>query len=138
MLLKLYNLESLISRTNIKLIMNQNKIRNLQNLEIDDFIWYIYIFIVVASLYSNKLEREYLLSGNMEKYREFHSINLVVLTIGFLIYVYFVYRGYELYQKKRDYKSTLNLISAILFLVAGGILLYLELQGGDLENELGI
>ena len=69
MLLKLYNLESLISRTNIKLIMNQNKIRNLQNLEIDDFIWYIYIFIVVASLYSNKLEREYLLSGNMEKYR---------------------------------------------------------------------
>lgn len=118
--------------------MNQNKIRSLQNLEIDDFIWYIYIFIVVAALYSNKLEREYLLSGNREKYREFHSINIVVLTIGFFIYVYFLYRGYELYHKKRDYKTTLNLISAILFLSAGGILLYLELSGEDEDNELGI
>lgn len=118
--------------------MNPNRIQNLKNLEIDDFIWYIYIFIVVAALYSNKLEREYLLYSDKDKQIEFHKINAVVLTIGFFIYIYFVYRGYEKYRKKPSLPSQLNLIAAILFLVGGAILLYLEIAYRDEENELGI
>ncbi len=118
--------------------MNPNRIQNLENLEIDDFIWYIYIFIVAAALYSNKLEREYLLYNDKKKQSEFHTINAVVLTIGFFIYIYFVYRGYEKYRKKNTLSSQLNLIATILFLVAGGILLYLEVVYRDEENELEI
>ena len=69
--------------------MNASKQEKLDELQMDDLIWYIYIFILVAALYSNALEKEYVVNEDKVKAAEFYSINLVVLTIVFLIYTYF-------------------------------------------------
>ena len=67
-------------------------------LNIDDLVWYIYIFISVAALYSNELEKQYTYTKDKKKLTEFHSINLVVLTIAFLVYVYFLMVAYKRYK----------------------------------------
>jgi len=113
--------------------------QRLNGLNVDDIVWYIYIFIAVAALFSNKIEKEFVVTNNKTKEKEFHAINLVVLTIAFGIYVFFVFRSFHTYKNNKNTKSTINLIASILFLVAGGIFLWLELFSADDENnELGI
>lgn len=116
--------------------MNSNKIAELN---IDDMVWYIYIFISIAALYSNKLEKDYNITKDRKKLTEFHSINLVVLTIAFLIYCYFIFMAYKRFNVNKNRNTMIGLISSILFLVGGGMFLYLELMTTDTEiNDVGI
>lgn len=117
--------------------MNYNVSRQLESVKQEDLIWYIYYFIVFAALASNKYEKEYLVTQNKSTKEKYHSINLVIFTIAFLIYIYFVIKNLENYKNKKDSKSLLNLISSILFLVGGGILLFTELTNIDDNIELG-
>lgn len=113
--------------------------QRLDSLDIDDIVWYAYIFIAVAALYSNKIEKDFVVTNSRTKEKEFHAINLIVLTIAFLIYIFFVLRNFKTYQNNKNSKSLINLIASILFLVAGGILLWLEaISTEDENNELGI
>lgn len=44
----------------------EKKLKRLKN---EDIIWIIYFFIVVFALYSNKLDRDYLLKKDKEAYK---------------------------------------------------------------------
>lgn len=119
--------------------MRESKIKELESLNLDDFVWYIYIFISVAAIYSNKLEKDFIVTGDRQKFREFHNINTVVLTIAFFVYVYFVFNNFRTWNKKRNYNTTINVIASILFLVGGGILILVELNSSnDNTNIVGI
>jgi len=118
--------------------MNFDVIRQLEGIKQEDFIWYIYFFIVFAALASNKYEKEYLATHDKSSKEKYHSINLVVLSLAFLIYIYFIIKNLDNYNNKKDSKSLLNLISSILFLVGGGILLLTELTDTDNNGELGL
>ena len=117
-----------------------NGIRDkIDELNLDDLIWYTYIFIAVAALYSNKLEKDYTVSHDKKKLTEFHSINLVVLTIAFVIYIYFIYNSFKRYNKNRNQNTLINIIASILLLTAGGTFLYLEIVTADSDiNNVGI
>ncbi len=116
--------------------MKESKINALN---LDDLVWYIYIFISVAALYSNALEKEYIKTNNRKKLTEFHSINLVVLTIAFFVYIYFIFNAFKKYNQEKSNNTLVNVIASILFLVGGGMLLYLELKTTDSDiNNVGI
>lgn len=119
--------------------MSREKISKIDALNLDDLIWYIYIFISVAALYSNELEKKYTATGDRKKLTEFHSINLVVLTIAFFVYVYFIFTAFKKYNQNKNTDTAINVIASILFLVGGGMLLYLELKTTDSDiNNVGI
>lgn len=118
--------------------MGINRQEQLEDVKREDFIWAIYVFIAFAALLSNRIEKEFITTGSRKRYREFHEINTVLFTIAFLIYCYFVIRSFNKFNKKHDLDTLWNLIASILFLVGGGIFLYLELMGNDENNELGI
>lgn len=124
---------------NIKFDMKNESIRKVESLNLDDMVWYIYIFIAVAALYSNKLEKEYTISGDKKKLTEFHSINLVVLTIAFFVYIYFIFIAYRRYSNEKSHNTFINVIASTLFLIGGGMFLYLELKTTDSDiNNVGI
>ena len=54
--------------------MNNEEVKKrLKTLKIEDIIWLIYIGIIIASWYSNNLERDYFINRNnqsKEKYRK--------------------------------------------------------------------
>lgn len=119
--------------------MDSEKVTKINSLNLDDMVWYIYIFIAVAALYSNRLEKDYVRTNSKKKLTEFHSINLVVLTIAFFVYIYFIFVAFRRFNKDRNINTMINIIATILFLVAGGMFLYLEIVTTDSDiNNVGI
>lgn len=124
--------------------MNNNFYQKYKDLKIEDFIWLIYFLILFGNLYSNKLEEDNLLNKNKTDSKTISLINLTILIIVFLIYLYFFYRSYRDYKNsfysENERKKQLNalvLVASILFLIAGFISIYVELNSiGD--NEIGI
>ena len=51
----------------------EKKLKRLKN---EDIIWIVYFFIVVFALYSNKLDRDYLLKKDKDAYKREKSINI--------------------------------------------------------------
>ena len=67
----------------------------LQRLKTEDLIWVIYFFIVIGALMSNKYEKNYLLTGDYRNQKTFKVLNITLLCVAFIIYLYFVLINYE-------------------------------------------
>lgn len=120
----------------------EKKLKRLKN---EDIIWIIYFFIVVFALYSNKLDRDYLLKKDKEAYKREKSINITIFFIAFFIYLYFLLLLTEdlgNMEKNFDdpnYRSTfIQLIAAILFLIGGAIYLINEITRKDDALDVGL
>lgn len=124
--------------------MNDVK-KKLKRLKNEDIIWIIYFFIVVFALYSNKLDRDYLLKKDKEAYKREKSINITIFFVAFFIYLYFLLLLTEdlgNMEKNFDdpnYRSTfIQLIAAILFLIGGAIYLINEITRKDDALDVGL
>ena len=119
--------------------------KKLKRLKNEDMIWIIYFFIVVFALYSNKLDRDYLLKHDISSYKREKSINITIFFIAFFIYLYFVLLltedigSMEKNLSDASYRSTfIQLIAAILFLVGGAIYLINEITRKDDALDVGL
>ena len=119
--------------------------KKLKRLRNEDIIWIIYFFIVVFALYSNKLDRDYLLKRDKTAYQREKSINITIFFIAFFIYLYFVLLltedigSMEKNFNNPEYRSTfIQLIAAILFLVGGAIYLVNEIARRDDTLDVGL
>ena len=111
--------------------MNLKDIKKLEELKKDDFIWEIYIFIVVFALISNSIERSSVYTKNKDEIRAYHAINLVLFIIAFLIYLYFLKLNTEHYLEKQDMSNYLSLIGTILLVVTGALFIIAELKSSN-------
>ncbi len=118
--------------------------KKLRETAIEDIIWLVYLFIIGANLYSNYLERDYIKNNNIQSRDLFRKINKYVLIIAFIIYLYFVYQSYDsirnLKQNASDKKvflTNLTLISAILFLIAGALNIFIQ-NNSVFDDEIGL
>jgi quinol-cytochrome oxidoreductase complex cytochrome b subunit len=119
--------------------------KKLKRLRNEDFIWIVYFFIVVFALYSNKLDRDYLLKKDNEAYKREKYINITIFFIAFFIYLYFLLLLTEdlgsMGKNFNDpvYRSTfIQLIAAILFLIGGAIYLINEITRKDDALDVGL
>lgn len=120
----------------------EKKLKRLKN---EDLIWIIYFFIVVFALYSNKLDRDYLLKKDKDAYKREKSINITIFFIAFFIYLYFLLLltedlgNMEKNFDNPNYRSTfIQLIAAILFLIGGAIYLINEITRKDDALDVGL
>ena len=119
--------------------------KKLKRLRKEDFIWIVYFFIVVFALYSNKLDRDYILKKDNEAYKREKYINITIFFIAFFIYLYFLLLLTEdlgsMEKNFNDpvYRSTfIQLIAAILFLIGGAIYLINEITRKDDALDVGL
>ena len=119
--------------------------KKLKRLRNEDFIWIVYFFIVVFALYSNKLDRDYLLKKDNEAYKREKYINITIFFIAFFIYLYFLLLltedigSMEKNFNDENYRSTfIQLIAAILFLIGGAIYLINEIVRKDDALDVGL
>ena len=125
--------------------MNNDKMNTLKRINIESFIWIIYIFLVCFNLYSNYLEKIYLKTNQRFYKQKFRQINKMVLSVILLIYIYFAYVAFKDETSLTRYKNTdpkkkrltdLVFIAAILFLIGGVISLYVAMKSDDFDEEL--
>ena len=122
---------------------NKELEEKLKQLKIEDYIWLVYLGIIISSWYSNYLERKYY------KYNDFYSkdkylhINQIIFGILLIVYIYFLNSSYkdfknlkEIDSKKKKDLVTLSFIGAILITVSGIIFFYITLKNDDLDVEI--
>ena len=114
----------------------------LKRVEREDFIWFVYFFIIIGALLSNAYEKHYLKTNDSSNYKIFHTLNLTLFSLAFLIYLYFVIQNYDEYKqstnKKEQLVSYVALIAALIFLIGGALQIYVELNRNTPDEDIGI
>ena len=115
----------------------------LKELNIEDFIWVVYIFIIILSWYSNKLERNYYLYNDIKSKEKYRKILIIIFSIAIVVYLYFLKSSVsdinnlkvtDSYKKKNlDY---LSFIGSLLIAISGFIFLYIAFVDDNLDVEL--
>ena len=117
----------------------------LQRLSEEDLVWVVYFFIIIAALLSNAYEKYFLETGDLRKQKIFRTLNITIFCVAFFIYLYFVIISYENVQELRDNSTKkevlsahVTLIASILFLVAGGLALWSEINRENPDTDIGV
>ena len=115
----------------------------LKQLNIEDFIWVIYIGIIFFSWYSNSLERNYYLTNNIKSKNRYLNINEVIFAILLIVYIYFLKGSYDEVKKIKSADSPkkkklvyLAFYASLLITISGAIFLYITFVNDDLDVEL--
>ena len=123
--------------------MNDELIKKLKELKIEDFIWVIYIGIIILSWYSNNLERKYYIYNDILSKNKYREIIILIFTILIFVYIYFLKDAYdslkELKETDSDKKKLLiflSFIASLLIAISGFIFLYIAIKDEDLNVEL--
>lgn len=118
--------------------------RDLKLLKEEDIIWYIYFFIVTFALIANSFEENYIYTGNKQSRLNGRKINITLLIIAFLIYLYYVMIAIEDIKinpnksLREQRVSTERLITSLIFLIGGVFSLYTELDNNAGDVDLAI
>ena len=122
---------------------NEELNEKLKELEIEDFIWFVYIGIIILSWYSNSLERKYYLYNDEKSKEEYRSIIILIFSILVIVYIYFLYDSYKSVKALKDTDSEkkkelvqLSFIGSLLIAISGVIFLYIAIEDEDLNVEL--
>ncbi len=115
----------------------------LKEVRVEDYIWIIYIFLAIFAIISNHYETEYLNKHSKRDENIFRTINTEIFIVTFIIYLYFVYINYKHLKRlnlnsspKQIFLANAGLVAALLFLIGGGISLYISIIGDDEEDSL--
>lgn len=122
---------------------NQELNNKLKELNIEDFIWVIYIGIIILSWYSNSLERKYYVFNDLISKEKYRKIIILIFSILVVVYLYFLKGSINdiknLKPNDTDKKKNLiylSFIASLFIAISGFIFLYIALKDEDLNVEL--
>ena len=117
----------------------------IQRVNQENLIWVVYFFIIIAALLSNAYEKYFLETKDYRQEKIFRTLNITIFSVAFFIYLYFVLVTYENLEelkrtgtKKEVLNAHITFIASILFLVAGGISLYAEINKENPDTDIGV
>ena len=115
----------------------------IKQIETENFIWIIYLFIIVVSFIANYFEKIYYETASKKAKNRYRVLNIFVFSVVFIVYLYFFKENHEVVQslncldnKNKVLFNKLNYFASFLILVAGAILLYIAVFDKDLETEI--
>ena len=65
-----------------------NKLDRLKDIKIENYIWIIYIGIIILSWYANSKERNYILYNNHASKKQYQKLMILIFTILLFVYYY--------------------------------------------------
>ena len=102
----------------------------IKDTRIEDFIFIIYYLIITLSLYSNKIDRDYLYTGNDYDRTRYRILLYIIFGIAFLVYLYYTIDSYKTlkevsYDDENRKLYELSFLASFLVLISGCIYLYI-------------
>lgn len=123
--------------------MNRDLEDRLKELNIEDFIWIVYIGIIIMSWYSNYLERKYFLNNDQISKEKYKSITTTIFIILIFVYLFFLKSSIDDIRNLNEYDSIkkkrltyLSFVASLLIAISGFIFLYISIVDDDLSVEL--
>lgn len=115
----------------------------LRQIRIEDFIWVIYVGIIVLSYYSNYLERKYYVNNDIDSKNKYRKIIVIIFSILIIVYFYFLVDSYNSVRdlnvndnEKKKRLIYLSFLASLLIFISGLIFLYIAISDTDLNVEL--
>ena len=120
-----------------------DKLARLNDIKIENFIWIIYIGIIILSWYANYKEKYYLLYNDQKSKREYRNLLILIFSFLIVVYFYFTKEGYEdiknlnIYDSLRKRKLTYaSFVGSVLILISGFIFLTIAILDEDIDVEI--
>jgi len=107
---------------------------DLDRLNFEDIIWYIFIGISILNIIGDKFLKEFIISKDKNKEKEANYLFLIIIIITILIYIYFFIRNYNAYIKCSEEEKEIYLVKlfgSVFFVVGGVCLLYFQVNNSD-------
>ena len=122
--------------------MNRNY-NIIKEIETENFIWIIYLFIIGISFLANYYEKKYYENNDENAKERYRLLNIFVFSVALIVYFYFFKGNLEKVEslncfdsKKKFLFNNLNLAASIFIVIAGAIFLYIAIFDKDLETEI--
>lgn len=115
----------------------------LRQINTEDFIWVIYLFIIFLSYYSNNLERKYFIFQNSEDKTKYRQVLVTIFFILLIVYIYFLKDSFNDLKKLKESDSPkkkkltiLSFMGSLLIAISGAIFLFIAIEDEKLAVEL--
>ena len=120
-----------------------DRLEKLKRIKIENYVWVIYIGIIILSWYANYKEKNYLLYNDQQSKREYRNLLILIFSFLIVVYFYFTKEGYEdiknlnIYDSLRKRKLTYaSFVGSVLILISGFIFLTIAILDEDIETEI--
>ena len=116
--------------------------KRLKQIDVENFVWIIYFFIICLCLISNKYEKRYFCFNDQKSKGSYRKLTIIIFIISVIIYIYFFYDNYKdvrvlkTTNKKTIRLSNLSLLGSTLVLISGLIFLYIAFVDTELDIEI--
>lgn len=115
----------------------------LKAIEIEDYIWILYLVIIFLSFYANELEKKYFLYNDLKAKEDYRKLMILIFAVVLGVYYYFFRDGYKSIEgltsndsQSKVFFTRLNFIATVLILIAGIIFLFIAVFDTSLETEI--
>lgn len=122
--------------------MNEDLSR-LKDIKIENYIWIIYIGIIVLSWYANSKEKDFIINKNENSKKEYQALMILIFTILLFIYYYFTIDSYDdvkelipLDSKKKIILCYASFVGSFLILISGIIFLIIAILDDNIDTEI--
>ena len=114
---------------------------DIKRLNFEDYIWIIFAVLAFFNIYGDNLQKEFLKTNDKNYEKKANDVFLLVLIVGFFIYLYFFYRNYRIFLKTKEEDKRLFIIKLIgsALLISGSMcLIYFQYKQTDFIGTPGI
>lgn len=123
--------------------MNAEKLDRLKSIKAENFIWIIYIGIIILSWYANSFEKNFILYDDENARENYQELLILIFSILFIVYLYFTVDSYKdlnnssmnISNKAKNLKE-LSFIGSLLILISGAIFLYIATVDDNIDTEI--
>lgn len=123
--------------------LNSEQQEKIKQIKIENYIWYVYFGVITLCLISNKYEKDFILTNNINSKEKYRQLTILIFTVALLAYLYFAYDNYKSYQNLKETDSNSKkkfteyaLIGSLLVLISGVIFLGIAIADKNLETEI--
>lgn len=120
-----------------------DKLDRLEDIRIENFVWVIYIGIIILSWYANSKEKKFILYNDEKSRKEYQTCMILIFLILIIVYYYFVNDSYEDITKLNNYDSDkkkiltyASFIGSLLILISGLIFLSIAIADDNIDTEI--
>ena len=112
----------------------------LKEIEIENYIIYIYFIVLGIYLYANNIETNYLKYGNIKDKEKYRLLLYIVFGTTFIITLFYSIESLKDLKNTNDYEVSklkeLSTIANLLVLVASIIIIYIIYKDKDINLEI--
>ncbi len=117
------------------------ELKRLKDIKVENYVWVIYIGIIILSWYANNIEKDYLINKDKESKCLYQALMILIFSILLLIYSYFTFDSYSDYKSVKEFnkKKVLryaSFIASFLILISGIIFLVIAITDDNIDTEI--